>query len=113
MANIIKVSTSNVICGTGTYTHTAAGTQMYTVVVRCTEVPTSGITFTLSQSGSASVTATSPTPSPTQNSITFSKTFNCVAGDILTVVITPSTANDNQLNTVKTIVVINQGTSQG
>ncbi len=107
----LKAHQSNVICGLGTYTHTVASTSMYKVQARTTENPASSVSITISQSGSASATITSDAPSDTQNNIVVQKVFNCVAGDVLTVAITSAAATDNQLNNVKTIVDVSQGTN--
>lgn len=115
MANTLKEHESNVICGLGSFTFTIPSTKagLYTVSVFCTEVPTSQISITLSQSGSKSVSVVSTAPSSSQNQIQFQQLFNVAVADVLTVAISTSDTNlsdpDNQKNTVKSIVVVKQG----
>jgi hypothetical protein len=109
MANTLKENQSNVICGLGTFTRTISNTNMYKVKARATENPTSSLSISITQSGSASATITSDAPAADQNNITVSKVFNCVAGDVITIVISSAAATDNQLNTVKTTVAISEG----
>lgn len=109
MPNTLKAQQSNVICGLGTYTHTITTTNMYKVKARATENPTSSLSISITQSGSTSATITSDAPAADQNNIVVSKVFNCVAGDVITVVISSAAATDNQLNTVKTTVAISEG----
>lgn len=111
MANTLKVHQSNVICGLGSYTHTVANTGMYCVTAHCEENPTSSIVITLSQAGSVTDSASSTAATTSQNHIEIKKVFNCTAGDVLTVALVSADAIDNQLNNVKTIVVINQGSN--
>lgn len=107
----LKAHQSNVICGLGTYTHTVANSTMYKVQAHCEENPASSVSIVISQSGSTTATITSTAPASDQNHIEVQKVFNCVAGDVLTVTISSSAAIDNQLNTVKTIVNVSQGSS--
>ncbi len=112
MANTLKASKSNVICGLGVFTHTTAVTGPYFVSARCDENPTSGVTITIAQSGSATNTVTSAAPTAAQSDIQLSKLFMCAAGDVITVTLASSTDIDQQYNTVKTTVVLTQGQGQ-
>jgi hypothetical protein len=110
MPNTLKAHQSNVICGLGTFTHTVASTKMYFASAVCNENPTSSVSITISQSGSTSASITSTAPTSAQQAISVQKVFNCVSGDIITVAVTSAAAIDNQKNTVKTIVRVNEGT---
>lgn len=112
MPNTLKATKSNVICGLGTWTHTTAQTGPYFISVRCTEVPASGVTITLSQSGGATNSVVSTAPVSSQGIINFSQIFQCVVGDVLSVAIASSNANDRSLNGVKTVVALMQGQGQ-
>jgi hypothetical protein len=112
MANTLKDSEQNVICGLGTWTHTTANTNMYFVKVHCEEVPTSTISITISQTGSQTASVTSTAPSAAQAEIDLQKIFNCAQGDVISVAISSSSSIDEQLNTVKTTVVVHQGQGQ-
>lgn len=105
----LKAHESNVIVGLGTYTHVAASTGMYTMEATSSINPASSLSITISQSGSTTASATSTAPSSTQNNVSIRKIFNGVAGDVLTAAITSSNPNDQQLNSVKTIVKVNPG----
>ena len=111
MPNTLKDNQSNVICGLGTWTHTVTATSMYKVQAHCEENPTSSVSIVISQSGSTTASITSTAPRTTQNHVEVQKVFNCVAGDVLTVAISSAAATDNQLNNVKTIVNVSQGSS--
>lgn len=109
MANTLKASETNIIVGLGTYTHTVASTGMYEASATATVNPSSSLSITISQSGSASASITSIAPASSQGSIDVRKVFNCVAGDVITVAISSAAAIDNQLNTVKMLVNVHQG----
>lgn len=110
---ILKNGVTSVLCGLGTYTHTAANNGMYYASARSTVNPTSGLILTLAQTGSTSVSVNSPAPSDSQTNIVLSTWFNCAIGDVITITLASSTAIDNQLNTVKSILDIHYGQSQG
>lgn len=52
---------------------------------------------------------TAPSLTPSQSAYQFKFAFQATAADVLTVVLTSSNANDNQLNSVKSIISIQQG----
>lgn len=100
---------SNIIVGLGTYTFTvtSATAGMITVQATASENPPSGLSIALQKNGSPVATSTAPTTA--QGTINIQTTMNCVATDVISVVITSSAAIDNQLNTVKTLVTLRQG----
>lgn len=107
MPNTLKVSQSNVICGLGTWTHTVALTQMYNVLVRCTEHQGSAISIVIQLNGVTQATSTAP--SQPQRAINISQLLNCTAGDVISVILSSSAAVDQQLNNVKTNIIVRQG----
>lgn len=117
MPNVLKQHESNVICGLGTFTYIVPADKapgLFYMSASIDEVPVSNITITLSQSGSRSKSVSSIAPSSVQSNIKISQIFGPVAaGDVLSCAITTSqtnsNANDLQLNTLKTIVVVRQG----
>lgn len=128
MANSLGLN-ANQVAGLGTFSYTvptgAAG--LYTLGCQSTlpyEQGTynnssvtpgvaSALQIVLSQSGSASVSITiggsATNPTPTQPAMGTSGRFQCVAGDVLSVVLSSSNAIDNQPNSVKSIVNLYQG----
>lgn len=103
MANTLKETKGNVICGLGTFTMTVTTAGIFMMSAVATEVPPSGLSITLAQSGSTSVSVTSTVLSATQNVLALQKLFNCAVSDVLTLTIASSTVSDEQLNTVKTL----------
>ena len=67
----------------------------------------SGVSFVVNQNGSP--VYTSPTVDPTQSSFEMKKSFLFAATDVVTVVISSSTASDETLNSLKTNVSIGTG----
>lgn len=109
MVMTLKDSQANIIVGLGSYTHTTTHAGPYTVSAQCSENPTSSIIITISQSGSSSVSVSSIAPTDSQSHIELQKQFTCAIGDVLTVALVSAAAIDNQLNNVKTIVRVFQG----
>jgi hypothetical protein len=68
---------------------------------------TSGLSIVVNQNGSPIYTSTAPTVS--QSALQFKVSFTASATDVITVVLSSSNANDEQLNTVKSTVSIGQG----
>jgi hypothetical protein len=93
--------------GLGTLTYTVATTGLYNAQAQCTETPPSGLSIVVQQNGTTVYTA--PTVTATQSALQFKTELNCSATDVITVVMSSSTAIDKQLNTVKTTVTIGQG----
>ncbi len=109
MSDTLKAFQSTTVVGLGTWTHTALNTSMYYVSCQSTENPPSSLSITISQTGSTSVSVTSTVPAAGQIAINLSKIFNCVAGDVLSVAISSSAPIDQQLNTVKSTIVVRIG----
>lgn len=109
MASTLKDNQSNVAVGLGTWTHTTTATSMYFVSAQVLENPTSSVIITISQSGSQSLSVSSPSPAAAQQDLNLQTVFNCVVGDVITVVLSSSNPLDQQLNTVKSIIITRRG----
>src|ERR1700722_16353605 len=90
------------LSGLNTDTHKVVTSGVYSIYVRTTDIPPSGIVITVSQTGSTSASFTTPTTSNLQNHIEINAKFNCAAGDILSVVLTSSAPADEPPNMIKT-----------
>lgn len=107
MATTIKGGVSSTYCGLDTYNHTAATTGIYTIEVRMTENPPSGVSILIKQ-GSSTV-ATAVTPRSQQTNVTVRAVINATQGDVLSVITSSSSAIDQQLNNLKTEINLRQG----
>lgn len=128
MANAFQLNTSTVVGGLGTQTYTVpagVATQLYTLAVNFTipyrasgmpgdstsTVGQSGLQIVVNKNGSASLTlggaATNPTP--TQPSLAGSVRLSLAAGDVVTVVLSSSSAVDAVPNAVKGTINFYQG----
>jgi hypothetical protein len=109
MANYLNNGQSTVVVGLGSWLYTIGSTNLHFVSMTCTEVPPSGLTLTIAQTGSTSISVSSPAPASAQQEINLQKVFNCVAGDLITFTLSSSAPIDEQLNTVKTQLIIRAG----
>lgn len=107
MSNTLIINKPYVNVGLDTMTHTVQKSTIYSVQVQLTEVPPSGLSVVVNQNGSPIFTA--PTLSPTQIAQQFKVAINCTANDVITVVLSSASAIDNQLNTVKSTISIQEG----
>jgi hypothetical protein len=84
---------------------------MYSLTVRSTLIPASGIVITATQTGSTTTTFTSAATSPVSPDNQLTAQFNCAAGDIITVAVTSSTAfpADQPPSLLKTTINLRQG----
>jgi len=106
-APYLVLNQPQVFVGLGTLTYTVATTGNYNVQVQLSEVPPSGLSVVVNKNGSPIFTA--PTLTPTQIAQQFKTSFQSSATDSITVVLSSSTAIDEQLNTVKSVITIGQG----
>lgn len=107
MSNILILNVPRVDVGLITDTYTVPSTGLYNLNAQITEIPPSGLSIVVNQNGSPVYTA--PTLTPTQDAIQFKVDLNCVAADVITLVLSSSNANDLLLESVKTNVSIGQG----
>lgn len=107
---ITGITKTKVLNQLDTYNHTALATSMYVVEVDMSEQPPSGLIITIQQNGSQK--AISSAPAALQLNTKLRVLLNCVANDVITVILSSSSNNDKQLNCIKGILNIHQG-SQG
>ena len=107
MSNTLILNQSMVGVGLVTQTYTVPTTGAYNVRVDVTEIPPSGLSIVVNDNGSPIYTAA--TIGQTQSAIQFKYGFLATATHTITVVLSSSSANDNLLNSVKSIISIGQG----
>lgn len=99
---------TKVISNLDTYNHTAAAASMYTVSLAMSEQPPSGLVIQIKQNGST--IATAPAPTAAQQVCQISTVLNCAANDLISVVISSAVPTDQNINAIKGILNIRQGT---
>ena len=109
MSNILFLNVPRVDVGlvTDTYTVPTGGAGLYNVAAQVTEIPPSGLSVVVNKNGSPVYTA--PAVTPTQSALQFKTSQLLADADVITVVLSSSTANDLLLNSVKTNVAITLG----
>lgn len=98
---------SDPIEGLNTGTFTVVNPGYYSVQCKSTIQPGSGLQIVINKNGSAQVTNGSPSAS--QQSIAANAKFYCAAADVITIVLTSSSAVDAAPNAVKSIMNIYYG----
>jgi hypothetical protein len=93
-----------------TYNYTAETTSLYTVGIRLTEVPPSGLIITIQQNSSTIVQSVAPASS--QQVINLRTLLNCTSGDIISIILASSNSNDATLNNIKGTLQITPGIYQ-
>lgn len=108
MATIITgINQTKVLSNLDTYNHTTLATSMYTVSVKTTELPPSGLTITIQQNGSTKASVS--VPAATQNHTELQVVLNCAVSDVIGVILASSVASD--VNTIRAILNIHQGSN--
>lgn len=107
MANTLIAEQSMVFNGLGTLTYTIPSTNLYHVQFQVTEFPTSALAVVVKNGASTIFTA--PVLGATQSAMQFRYSFQATAADVITVVLSSADAEDNLLNTVKSITSIGGG----
>jgi hypothetical protein len=107
MSNILILNQPYVNVGLDTMTYTIPAAGLYSLHFEVTEVPPSGLSVVVNQNGSP--VYTSATPTPTQSAFQFKQGLVCALNDVITVVLSSSSAIDSALNNVKSIIAIEQG----
>lgn len=109
MAYPISSSQITIGAGIGTWTYTVPVLGTYAVSVFSTFSAPSGLVITINQNGSA--VGPSPTTAlpASQSEINIQARLNCAAGDVITVVLTDTVAQDQSIPTIKTIIDLHQG----
>lgn len=95
--------------GIGTWSYTVPTLGTYAVSIFSTFAAPSGLIITINQNGSA--VGPSPTTAlpASQSEINIQARLNCAAGDVITVVLSDSTFQDQSIPTIKTIIDLHQG----
>ena len=93
-----------------TYNYTVGTTSLYTVGIRLTEVPPSGLIITIQQNSSTIVQSVAPASS--QQVINLRTLLNCTSGDIISIILASSNSNDATLNQIKGTLQITTGIYQ-
>ncbi len=123
MANSLQANTSTVVGGLGTqtYTVTSATAGFLTVDFKCfvpyqasgssndSSVTTGGSSLVVVVNLNGSPVLTTSAPSPTQPIVGGSVRLQCVATDVITVVLSSSAPVDNARNAIKSIINVYQG----
>jgi len=99
---------TNILTNLDTYNHTALANSIYTVNVQLTETPPSGMSITIKQNSSTMASISSPAAS--QSVMNLQVQLNCAINDTISVVLASSSAIDQQLNNIRAILEISQGT---
>lgn len=100
----LKDTQTNVFCGLGTFTYNVTVAGLYAASATATELPPSGLSIVINQNGSP--VTTSLTPSTAQQIVSAQTPISCAVNDVITFVLSSSSANDLMLNTLKTLINI-------
>lgn len=105
----MHIHQQSLISGLTSDVYQAEAAGVYSVYAYSTVVPPSGLVITISQTGSTSLSVTSQTTSPVESVVAVNGRFNCALGDLLTVAVTSSAAQDQPPNLIKTFCTLKQG----
>jgi hypothetical protein len=111
---IPNFNTEKVYDGLNTYTFTVNTAGMHLCRIKMDHRAASTMTIAITQAGSVNTTlntitvASVPSGSP-QTSTILQSLANCAIGDVLSFVITSSSTEDQQLNTIKATMNIHMG----
>lgn len=100
---------SSVMNGLNTDSCAIPTSGQYAITTRTTMVEPSALVVTITQSGSVSRTLTSSATSPVSRHTEMTGSFNCVAGDIITVAVTSGASADQPPTLIKTTITLRQG----
>jgi hypothetical protein len=118
MATIVipNFNTQKTFAGLNTYTYTIQNAGVHTCRIKTDHHQQSNMIAAISQSGSFSGTLATgtvqPVPLPNttgQSSLILEARANCQPGDVITFTLTSSASNDQQLNTLKSSMIVTQG----
>lgn len=104
---IVKIDQSLVTRSLDTYNYTVQQAGMLIVDVQMGELPPSGLVIDI-QKNSVSQ-AMSSAPAAQQSILDLRRILNCAVNDIISVVLSSAQDSDKQLNSVKGIINIHQG----
>lgn len=106
MAIFLKGAQSNTVSGLGTFTYNIVSTGTHKVSVNISECPPSGISVVINNNGSSVATKTAPASSQQIISLLYTGAFT--AADVVTIVLSSSSAIDALPLGVKTIINIDK-----
>jgi|SRR5579859_8072730 len=105
MANIsLKDGQSVTVVGLGTFSKSVTLPGIYEASIVISELPPSGLSVLIQQNGSTKFSFSSP--AATQQTINLQGMLNCAANDTIAFVLSSSNVNDEQLNTVKSQILL-------
>lgn len=107
--NITGIMQTKILNQLDTYNHTALLTSMYMVSISVSEQPPSGMSILIQQNSATKASFSSPTP--TQGAISLQVVLNCAANDVISVVLSSSSANDKGLNSIRGLLNIHPGST--
>lgn len=109
---IISIEKTNVISQLDTYNYTIPASfpsSMATMSIDMSEQPASGLSVIFKKNGSAIATAAAP--AAMQNHIPLKVTIACVPTDVLSMVLSSSNINDQNINAIRGILRITPGSN--
>lgn len=116
MATVIPNFTNGekIYAGEDTFTYTIVNAGMHVCKIRTSKPNNSNLALSITQSGSVSATIATGLAVPVdtttgQSSLTIQGTANCQPGDVITFGVTSANVNDRQLNTLKSEILVKQG----
>lgn len=110
MATTLQLNQSCPMAGLGTATFTAQSAMRLAVMCQATLPVASGVQIVINLNGSPVVTVggAASNPTPTQPQLAASTKLTCAAADVVTVVLSSSSAVDSVPNNVKSIINLYQ-----
>lgn len=110
MSDSLKDSEMTVVTGLGTWTHTTTQASLYSMAIRCSEIPPSGLSIVINHNGSP--IATSAAPAASQQVINLeAKNIFCAMGDTISAVLSSGVLIDTQPNTLKASITVGRGSN--
>lgn len=105
-----------VYAGLNTYTYTIQTAGMHTCKIRVSKRASSNMTISITQAGSVNATLATITVQPesttTGNTVVPLRVVaNCAVGDVISFVLTSSLPIDQELNTVKSEIIVTPGSN--
>jgi hypothetical protein len=120
MATVIipNFNTQKTMVGLNTYQYTIGSNNLHTARIVVSHHQTSNLTVSIVQAGSVNATLATATVQPqgstvtdSQSSVILTTTANCQSGDTISFVLTSSASTDQQLNNIKSDMIVTVGTT--
>lgn len=106
---IVNIEQAKVLNSLDTYNYTVQASAMHMVSISVTEQPPSGLSVVIKQNGTTKATAALPAAG--QNHVDLQVVMNCVASDVISVVLDSSSNNDKGINEIRATLNIHIGSS--